>query len=205
EHYQRAVDTIPPKSASVLWRFSVCFGLSTRSARERGREGEKRTLQLGRTIRILHERMPTLLQSPLPSEILSPHITLHLFPSTHPHLPVVKGRVAYIAALWTAPIAWKRLPGGNTELEVLSERMLEGEKLRVRWQAKGEDEFSGVFWFEFDEEGRIVKHVIENMEEDDDKVAGFITVTEWLMRKARGEPMGGGLAWNCERVPVGKK
>ncbi|KAI5852196.1 hypothetical protein BZA05DRAFT_320251, partial [Tricharina praecox] len=108
---------------------------------------DDRTIRLGRTIRVLQERMPTLLHSPLPTEILSPSISLHLFPSTHPHLPVVRGRVAYIAALWTAPIAWRRLPGRNTTLEVVSERMLAGEVLRIRW--KGEEEFEGVFEFEF--------------------------------------------------------
>jgi hypothetical protein len=154
--------------------------------------------------------MPTLLQTPLPTEILSPSISLHLFPRTHPHLPVVRGRVAYIAALWTAPIAWRRLPGGgNTTLEVLSERMMNGEVLRVRWRA-GKD-FQGVFLFEFDEEGRVAKHVIENMEEDDgENLAGVITVTEWLLRKAKGDPQGGGaatgggLAWQFERIKHGR-
>ena len=75
-------------------------------------------------LRILQERLPTLLQSPLPQEILSPNISLHLFPSTHPYLPTVSGRVAYIAALWTSPIAWNRVPiVGNVRLEILSERV----------------------------------------------------------------------------------
>ena len=75
-------------------------------------------------LRILQERLPTLLQTPLPQEILSPNISLHLFPSTHPYLPVVSGRVAYIAALWTSPIAWNRVPiFGNVKLVILSERM----------------------------------------------------------------------------------
>ncbi|KAL7275190.1 hypothetical protein RUND412_001889 [Rhizina undulata] len=101
---------------------------------------DERTLGLGKTLRILQERLPTLLQSPLPTEILSPSISLHLFPTTHPHLPTVRGRVAYIAALWTAPVAWGRLPGTNVRLEVLSERMIkpshpgESEKLIVKWR-----------------------------------------------------------------------
>jgi len=176
---------------------------------------DDRTLQLGRTIRTLQERMPTLLQSPLPTEILSPSISLHLFPSTHPHLPAVRGRVAYVAALWTAPVAWGKLPGRVTELEVLSERMV-GEKLRVRWKSKGSGEgtvrkgttevedgsFSGIFIFEFDEKGRVGRHIIENSEENDgERLGGVITATEWLIRKAKGEPTGdgekGGLAWQC--------
>jgi hypothetical protein len=37
----------------------------------------------------------------------------------------VHGRVAYIAALWTSPIAWGRIPiVGNVKLEILSERMI---------------------------------------------------------------------------------
>ncbi|KAG7104999.1 Dolichyl-diphosphooligosaccharide--protein glycosyltransferase like [Verticillium longisporum] len=56
--------------------------------------------------------------------ILAPNISLHLFPSTHPHLPVVSGRVAYTAALWTSPIAWNRIPViGNVRLEVHTARM----------------------------------------------------------------------------------
>ena len=88
---------------------------------------DERTLQLGKTVRTLHERLPTLLQSPLPAEILAPNISLHLFPSTHPHLPTVSGRMAYSAALWTAPVAWGRVPlVGNVKLTILSERMVGG-------------------------------------------------------------------------------
>ncbi|KAF2765102.1 hypothetical protein EJ03DRAFT_331297 [Teratosphaeria nubilosa] len=110
---------------------------------------DERTIQLGKTVRILHERLPTLLQSPLPGEILSPQITLYLFPSTHPHLPTVSGRIAYIAALWTAPVAWGRIPlVGNVKLTILSERMVRNggtavpvesrdEKLIVKWKTCG--------------------------------------------------------------------
>ncbi|KAM3510056.1 hypothetical protein MY11210_006062 [Beauveria gryllotalpidicola] len=80
--------------------------------------------KLGKTLRILQDRMPTLLQSPLPQHVLAPNISLQLFPSTHPHLPVVSGRVAYTAALWTSPIAWNRVPlVGNVRIEILAERM----------------------------------------------------------------------------------
>ncbi|KAF4125892.1 hypothetical protein GMORB2_1138 [Geosmithia morbida] len=106
--------------------------------------------KLGKTLRILQERLPTLLQSPLPQDILSPTISLHLFPSTHPHLPTVSGRVAYNAALWTSPIAWNRVPIiGNVRLEILAERMTTEpltflprrpgampEQLVVRWTEK---------------------------------------------------------------------
>ncbi|RYP05348.1 hypothetical protein DL765_009867 [Monosporascus sp. GIB2] len=106
------------------------------------RPDDERKVKLGK------KRLPTLLQSPLPQEILSPNISLHLFPSTHPYLPVVSGKVAYIAALWTSPIAWNRVPIiGNVKLEILSERMVNqplhssprragacGEQLVVKWR-----------------------------------------------------------------------
>ncbi|RFU33585.1 hypothetical protein B7463_g2753, partial [Scytalidium lignicola] len=186
---------------------------------------DERTLKLANkpppkkpALRILQERLPTLLQSPLPQEILSPQITLHLFPSTHPHLPTVTGRVAYNAALWTSPIAWGCMPiVGNVKLRILSERMVRSpvrsyadasaqirpEQLLVKWQtvrknkAKGEDdrkEFTGLFIFEFDAEGRIVSHTIENVEEGGSWERGVgakvVGLTDWLlggMKNGRGE------------------
>ncbi|KAK2624262.1 hypothetical protein QTJ16_006212 [Diplocarpon rosae] len=204
------------------------------------RQPDERTLKLGKTLRILQERLPTLLQSPLPQDILSPHISLHLFPSTHPHLPTVSGRVAYSAALWTSPIAWGRVPlVGDVRLTILSERMVKPtlnarsssltrqEQLIVRWRTvgktkgkgigafykgigarervdkitewlgggKGEDdskEFTGLFIFEFDEEGRILSHTIEHVQEGGNWEQGVgarvVGLTDWLlggMRKGR--------------------
>jgi len=190
-------------------------------------------LKLGKTIRVLHDRLPTLLASPLPQEILSPQISLHLFPSTHPHLPTVSGRIAYTAALWTAPVAWGRVPVvGNVKLIILSERMVQNggtstaanmrhEKLIVRWKTCGkskgkqtgglyrgigaseqvdkiteflggdrakDEEFCGMFIFEFDEEGRILSHTIEHVEEGGswDKTTRVISVTDWLLGRAWG-------------------
>ncbi|OAA54033.1 hypothetical protein ISF_08513 [Cordyceps fumosorosea ARSEF 2679] len=113
--------------------------------------------KLGKTLRILQDRMPTLLQSPLPQEILAPTITLRLFPSTHPHLPAVSGRVAYTAALWTSPIAWNRVPlVGDVRLEILAERVTAEpltflprragaapEQLVVRWREKSSPRTAG--------------------------------------------------------------
>lgn len=184
-------------------------------------------------LRILQEHLPTLLATPLPQEILSPHISLHLFPSTHPHLPTVSGRVAYRAALWTAPMAWGRVPiVGNVRLLIESERMVKNghtssssaasgnERLIVRWKtcgktkgkgmgalyrgigaseqvdkitewlggdARDDEEFCGLFIFEFDEEGRIVTHTIEHADEGNswDKMARVVSVTDWLLGKAK--------------------
>ncbi|MCJ1312497.1 hypothetical protein MMC25_006171 [Agyrium rufum] len=232
---------------------------------------DERTVKLGKTLRILQARLPTLLASPLPNEILSPHITLHLFPTTHPHLPSVSGRVAYHAALWTAPVTWGKVPFLDVKLIILNERMIKNggssvssnlhtsphfpspsssqtpqiprstmsEKLIVRWKTQGktkgkgvgalyrgigareqvdkitewlggeltkddEDEFTGLFIFEFDEEGRIISHTIEHAEEGGnwDKASRVVTVTDWLLGKARGRrecvpEEEGGLAWQC--------
>lgn len=123
-------------------------------------------------------------------------------------------------------MAWGRLPGSSTELEVISERMLPDERLKIRWRAgsgfrsgstlaethknhinkNGKDKsFQGIFIFEFDDQGKVKRHVIENVEEDDSHVGGVITVTEWLIRAAKGKKLGGddaggkGLAWQCRR------
>ncbi|KAH8907083.1 hypothetical protein BR93DRAFT_968632 [Coniochaeta sp. PMI_546] len=212
-------------------------------------------VKLGKTLRILQSRLPTLLNSPLPQEILSPSISLHLFPSTHPHLPAVRGRVAYQAALWTSPIAWNRLPGlGNVRLEILSERMVRKpprrpgameDQLVVRWrtiggssssrslagllfqgregvaggkggldddggdgamasgrgekvggaQRPGEGrEFTGLFIFEFDREGRILAHTIEHVEEGGQWERGVgakvVGLTDWLLGGFKGNGEG---------------
>ncbi|KAF2755687.1 hypothetical protein EJ05DRAFT_503144 [Pseudovirgaria hyperparasitica] len=212
-----------------------------------GAPPDERTLKLGKTIRTLRDHLPTLLASPLPQEILSPQITLHLFPSTHPHLPTVSGRIAYTAALWTAPVAWGCVPVvGNVKLDILSERMFRNgghtaatdtrqEKLVVKWKTGkkskskngqgiyrgistreqvdrfkemlsggADSEFSGLFIFEFDEQGKIVTHTIEHAEEgaSHDRTAKVISVTDWLLgrawgqRESEGNP---GLAFNyCE-------
>jgi hypothetical protein len=104
-------------------------------------------------LRTLSPLLPNILTTPLPQEILSPSVSLHLFPSTHPHLPVVKGKVPYRAALWTAPVAWGCVPiVGNVKLNILSEKIvrtgfvnlpleddspdLGEEKLVVRWKTE---------------------------------------------------------------------
>ncbi|KAL8729218.1 MAG: hypothetical protein Q9166_004839 [cf. Caloplaca sp. 2 TL-2023] len=214
-----------------------------------GPGADERTLKLGKTLRLLQSRLPTVLASPLPQDILSPQIKLHLFPSTHPHLPTVSGRVAYHAALWSAPVAWGRVPiVGNVKLVITSERMVkkgpsmhsdpsaaasgkQHERLIVRWRTsssrtgsekpssgtsskavyrgigpreqvnrftewlsnptslgKREEEFCGLFIFEFDEEGRIMTHTIEHAEEGGsaEKASRVVNLTDWLIGRARG-------------------
>ncbi|KAK7920395.1 hypothetical protein PG985_008417 [Apiospora marii] len=187
-------------------------------------------------LRILHERLPSLLQSPLPQEILAPNISLHLFPSTHPYLPAVSGRVGYIAALWTSPIAWNRVPIiGNLRLEILSERMTTqplyysprrcgayDEQLVVKWRTAGNNksgaslaqqgehnldhalrgtlssgskkEFTGLFIFEFDGEGRIISHTIEHVDQNHNSEwekgvgAKVVHLADWLLGGIKGRP-----------------
>lgn len=51
-----------------------------------------------------------------------------------------------------------------------------------------EEEFCGLFAFEFDSQGRVVKHVIEHMEEggNDEKWGRVVSVTDWLLGGFRG-------------------
>lgn len=105
-------------------------------------------------LRTLSPLLPNILTTQLPPEILSPSVSLHLFPSTHPHLPVVRGKIPYKAALWTAPVAWGCVPVvGNVKLDILSEKIVRSgfitapshveesgnlgeEKLVVRWRTQ---------------------------------------------------------------------
>jgi hypothetical protein len=174
----------------------------------------------------------------------------------------VTGRIAYIAALWTAPVAWGRVPlVGNVKLTILSERMVRNggsygaintrdERLIVKWKTCGktkardgtggvyrgvgvgkdpvekirkfiagttspdnpkpspQEEFTGLFIFEFDNQGRIVKHTIEHTEEGGrwDHMTRVVSVTDWLLGnlsgKRKNEERVPELAW-CEERPTG--
>ncbi|KAI9661404.1 MAG: hypothetical protein M1831_003137 [Alyxoria varia] len=223
---------LPEESFSKHATSFVRTPVTSSQPEQKKKEGpEERTLRLGNTVRTLHERLPTLLASPLPQETLAPNITLHLFPSTHPHLPTVSGRLSYTAALWTAPVAWGRVPVvGNVKLIVLSERMVRNgptalgnvnEKLIVRWKTCGktkgrgmgafykgiggsgdqvdkiteflggdvrdDEEFSGLFIFEFDESGRIASHTIEHVQQGPnfEQMTKVFSVTDWLIGLAK--------------------
>lgn len=70
-----------------------------------------------------------------------------------------------------------------------------------------EEEFCGIFVFEFDEKGRVVKHVIEHAEEggDWDRMTRVVSVTDWLLGVFNGkkkEEMS--LAWCEERPRAGR-
>ncbi|KAI1869453.1 hypothetical protein JX265_006543 [Neoarthrinium moseri] len=242
----KSLATLPPASCtsstlelapiwfdSTLPRFELPSGLNPE-----GPDNERK-IKLGKTLRVLQKRLPTLLQSPLPQEIVSQNISLHLFPSTHPYLPTVSGRIAYTAALWTSPIAWNRVPIlGNLKIQVLSERMTTEplhfspqragaypEQLVVKWRTaekssgdsepslteQGEQkldstlrgtqgsgskkEFTGLFIFEFDKDGKIISHTIEHVDQSGawEKGVGakVVHLTDWLLGEIRGrQPQG---------------
>jgi len=66
------------------------------------------------------------------------------------------------------------------------------------------EEFCGIFIFEFDEEGRIKKHVIEHTEQGGnwDKMTRVVSVTDWLLGRFNGRHKEDvpALAW-CEERP----
>ena len=76
-------------------------------------------------------------------------------------------------------------------------------------------EFTGIFIFSFDKDGRIATHTIEHADENNgfDRTSKVVTLTDWLLGKARGrreeEGLVPGLAicreeWARERRARGK-
>lgn len=264
-----------PHDLDPLLNRKLYFTPSAPQPYSSGRPPDERTLQLGKTIRILHEQLPAILQKPLPQDVLNSDITLHLFPSTHPHLPTTSGRIRYIAALSLAPMGWGRVPLiGNVRLDIISEKMVKNggggpdtvpgagdEKLVVKWKTCSkkkrppmqlnlslaslyydpkadpvdklrayssaspsgsddggvkteprpmDDEFTGLFIFEFDDAGRIKKHVIEHADEcgNWESATRVISVTDWLLGnltgKRRADEGVPGLAWCRDRSTDGE-
>lgn len=79
-----------------------------------------------------------------------------------------------------------------------------------------DDEFTGLFIFSFDSEGRIATHTIEHSDENNgfDKTSKVVTLTDWLLGKAgwgrKEEELVPGLAmrvcrneWRRNRIPPG--
>lgn len=54
--------------------------------------------------------------------------------------------------------------------------------------ARDDEEFCGIFIFEFDDEGRILTHTIEHGEESGswERASRVVSVTDWLLGRARG-------------------
>ena len=73
-------------------------------------------------------------------------------------------------------------PGINRNLSVL----LGGDA--PIFKLSKEEQFTGLFIFSFDEEGRIASHTIEHADDARgwERTAKFVTLTDWLIGKARG-------------------
>lgn len=67
-------------------------------------------------------------------------------------------------------------------------------------------EFCGLFLFEFDDEGRILKHVIEHAEEGGnwEKSTKVINVTDWLLGRAWGRRDNGSPSLAFAKVKSGR-
>ena len=78
-----------------------------------------------------------------------------------------------------------------------------GTRDRTSSQQHDDEEFCGIFVFEFDEEGRVVKHVIEHTEEGGqwDRMNKVVSVTDWLLGQFNGKAKENipELAWCEER------
>lgn len=55
-------------------------------------------------------------------------------------------------------------------------------------EGRDDEEFTGLFVFEFDDEGRLCKHTIEHVEQGGnwEKRTRFVSVTDWLLGLAKG-------------------
>ncbi|KAK4966111.1 hypothetical protein LTR66_007557 [Elasticomyces elasticus] len=71
--------------------------------------------------------------------------------------------------------------GGSEQVDKITE-FLGGE-------GRDDEEFCGIFVFEFDEEGRIVKHVIEHVQEGGNwgRENRVVNVTDWLLGRFNGK------------------
>ena len=83
---------------------------------------------------------------------------------------------------------------GNEKLIVkwkTCEKEAESKLSEILGRDRGEDKgFVGLFIFEFDDEGRVLSHTIEHVEESGDwdrKTAKVISVTDWLLGRAWGK------------------
>lgn len=66
--------------------------------------------------------------------------------------------------------------------------------------ARDDEEFCGLFIFEFDEEGRIITHTIEHADQSGnwDRTSRVVTLTDWLLgRMNGGSKKVPELAWSC--------
>jgi len=74
--------------------------------------------------------------------------------------------------------------------------------------ARDDEEFCGLFIFEFDEEGRIITHTIEHAEQSGnwDRPSRVVTLTDWLLGRMNGNSKKvPELAWSCADDANGRR
>ncbi|KAK9448103.1 uncharacterized protein V1518DRAFT_375685 [Limtongia smithiae] len=109
---QIAKTELPPTSTTTSLNIDK-FHSSTQSDfawngdNERNTQTQLRKTNLGKTLDTLMEILPNLQSQSPPPSLLSPRIQLRLFPKSHPNLPTIRGKTAYLAtwrlAQWVIP------------------------------------------------------------------------------------------------------
>ncbi|KAK9481021.1 hypothetical protein V1514DRAFT_288055 [Lipomyces japonicus] len=176
-------------------------------------------LNLGQTLDTLTELLPNIQHARIPASLLSPDIQLRFFPKTHPGLPSIHGKTAYLTtwkiAQWVLPLfvlgpfgaipegarAVTQEDTGDIVFKVVNMRVesdsppeyegIETTKLLVRWEMSFEPPKSrsgpdtvvaGLFTFDFDSDGRILAHSIDDVEELHEKRKSFVKEVEARQR-----------------------
>ncbi len=97
-------------------------------------------------------------------------------------------------------VRWRTI--GKKSLNGAAPAKAAREKLGYTTNTNESDEFTGLFMFQFDEEGRIVKHVIEHVQEGGNWEKGVgarvVGLTDWLLGRMNKDPEGS-LAACCSR------
>ena len=125
--------------------------------------------------------------------------------------PVAWGRVPVLGNVKLEILSERMIHNGSTAT-YSSNSPANNEKLIVRWKTCGktkgmvsdqvskitevlgrdkqeDEDFYGLFIFEFDEMGRIIAHTIEHVQEGGhwERTAKVISVTDWLLSRAWGK------------------
>ena len=189
---------------------------------QKPRRSDNDPSDIGRTLRLLTNSLPTLLKDgALPSEILAESISLELLPSTL-NLPDIRGKTVYAGfsklATWSVRQLWpdaqlvvvsQRLVGSARRLDRLvvkfrivrkstpAQRLSDAMSGASHEEDNKEPAYSGVFHFYFDERGRVCKHVFEVT----DQRWSTGEVLDWLLGRKRSTEAQLGLCFKSQRWP----
>lgn len=85
-------------------------------------------------------------------------------------------------------VKWQTCGKADTENSRHMSETFESVTDIARTRSSSDGQFTGLFIFDFDDQGRIVHHTIEHTEEDHnwEKTNRFISVTDWLLGRAWG-------------------